>query len=222
MNVTSLLNTSGAAQAAQGRLPSHPASVASYEAEERTVPMTTSSEPRLHSGSRTPWDAGGYSLPLTLNIKNTQNPLTPRSAFYTEPPPVDSTGSTSPKSPNHRSSDSHSSLSSYMTMSSNGSSRSRSHSRISSLSTVSEYQALSTFVSDTTTPRERTMSATDSGMSCPTVVEDQPPSPSSRRSRSSEGVSFDHHSSRQSERLQSPSDATLSRDRGVNGTSRYV
>lgn len=219
MNVTSLLNSSGGVPPARGRLPSHPAAVVSHHTKERMAPMNISSESGLHSRSRTPWDADGYSLPLTLNIKNTQHPLAPRSVLCSELPSADSTDSTSPKSPIHRLSDSHSSLSSYTTMSSNSSNRSRSHSRISSLSTVSEYQALSTFVSDTT-PRERMMSDMDSGMSCATVIEARSPPISFRRSN--ESASFSRHSSRQLDQLQSPSDDMLARDRGTTGSARYV
>ena len=221
MNVTSLLNTSGAAQAVGSRPPSDSAAVGGYQMGERLVPVKTSHESSLHNRSRTPWDAGGYSLPLTLNIKNAQDSPASRPAFSSEAPPIDSTGSTtcSPKSPYHKFSDSHSSLSSYMTMSSNNSSRSRSHSRISSLSTVSEYQAMNTFISDTA-PTEGTISDTDSGMSCPTVVEARPASPSSRRSI--EDVSFDNDNFRLSEQTRLPSNACFERSRGLNGSSRYV
>lgn len=219
MNVTSLLNTSGAGQAAVMRLPSSPAAVGGHQTGERIVPVKTPSEARPHSRGRTPWDAGGYSLQLSLNIKNIQNSPASRPAIYSELPPPENIGSTSPKSPNHKSSDSHSSLSSSKAMSSNNSSRSRSHSRISSLSTVSEYQALSTFVSDTM-PTERSFSDTDSGISCPTVVEARPSHHSSRRSI--EDVSFDNDSSRHPDQQQSPSDAIIARNCGMVGSSRYV
>lgn len=185
------------------------------------VPVRTSSESRLPGRSRTPWDAGGYSLPLTLNVKNVQNSPAAKPSFYTEATPVDSIGSTSPKSPKHKFSDSRSSLSSYTTMSSNTSSHSRSHSRISSLSTVSEYQPMNSFMSDST-PTERRMSDPDSGMTCPTVVEIQPPSPSRRGFEDVSPDASDNDSPMHSDRPRSPSDAILVRNRGLAGSARYV
>lgn len=185
------------------------------------MPVRTSSESRLPGRSRTPWDAGGYSLPLTLNVKNVQNSQAAKPSFYTEATPVDSVGSTSPKSPKHKFSDSRSSLSSYTTMSSNTSSHSRSHSRISSLSTVSEYQPMNSFMSDST-PTERRMSDPDSGMTCPTVVEIQPPSPSRRGFEDVSPDASDNDSPMHSDRPRSPSDAILVRNRGLAGSARYV
>ncbi|KAJ0120271.1 Oxysterol-binding protein-related protein 1 [Diaporthe amygdali] len=189
-----------------------------YEAGDRMVPVRTSSESRLPGRSRTPWDAGGYSLPLTLNVKNAQSSPAAKPSFYTEATPVDSVGSTSPKSPKHKFSDSRSSLSSYTTMSSNTSSHSRSHSRISSLSTVSEYQPMNSFMSDST-PTERRMSDPDSGMSCPTVVEIQPPSPSRRAFEDVSPDASDNDSPMHSDRPRSPSDAILVRNRGLAGSA---
>lgn len=185
------------------------------------MPVRTSSESRLPGRSRTPWDAGGYSLPLTLNVKNVQNSPAAKPSFYTEATPVDSVGSTSPKSPKHKFSDSRSSLSSYTTMSSNTSSHSRSHSRISSLSTVSEYQPMNSFMSDST-PTERRMSDPDSGMTCPTVVEIQPPSPSRRAFDDVSPDASDNDSPMHSDRPRSPSDAILVRNRALAGSARYV
>lgn len=225
MNVTSLLNSSAAAaQAAGGRLPadqSADGSMTIYQTPERMVPVRISSDSRLHGRNRTPWDAGGYSLPLTLNVKNAQMPQTSKPGYNLDAAPAESAGSSSPKSPKHKFSDSRSSLSSYTTMSSSNSCHSRSHSRISSLSTVSEYQPLSSFGSDST-PTERRTSVPD-GMSCPTVVEIQPPSPTSRRGM--EDISpdaSDHDSPMNSDRARSPSDAILMRNRGLTGSARYV
>lgn len=226
MNVTSLLNTSAAAQAAGGRLPQDQSAVAAdgsmamYQTQERMMPVRTSSDSRLPGRNRTPWDAGGYSLPLTLNVKNTQMGHGSRMGFNQDGTPAERAGSTSPKSPKHKFSDSRSSLSSYTTMSSNQSCHSRSHSRISSLSTVSEYQPLGSFCSDST-PTERRTSMPD-GMSCPTVVEIQPPSPSHRVMDDLTGDVSDNDSAMNSDRARSPSDAILMRNRGLTGSARYV
>lgn len=226
MNVTSLLNTSAAAQAAGGRLPadqstvSADGSMAMYQGQERMVPTRTSSESRLSGRNRTPWDAGGYSLPLTLNVKNSQMAQGSRSGFNPEAMSAESAGSTSPKSPKHKFSDSRSSLSSYTTMSSNQSCHSRSHSRISSLSTVSEYQPLSSYGSEPT-PTDRRTSAPD-GMSCPTVVEIQPPSPSQRDMDDISPGTCENDNSMSLDRARSPSDAILMRNRGLSGSERYV
>ncbi|KAI0108526.1 hypothetical protein F4814DRAFT_62264 [Daldinia grandis] len=83
-------------------------------------------ETRLPCRSRTPWNAGGYELPLTVDTKSTQ--ATAQSTSNTTSP----TGSGSPKSPQHKFSGSYSSLSSSSTLSS--------HSRISSMSTVGGVQ----------------------------------------------------------------------------------
>lgn len=224
MNVTSLLNTSAAAQAAGGMIHTEQhvdPSMAMYQAQERMVPMRTSSDSRLVSrNSRTPWDAGGYSLPLTLNVKNGQVSPTSKPAYHSERTTVENIGSTSPKSPKHKFSDSRSSLSSYTTMSSNNSCHSRSHSRISSLSTVSEYQPLSSFGSEST-PTERRTSVPGDGMSCPTVVEIQPPSPR-RMGLDDISDASDNDSVMISDRARSPSDAVLLRNRGLTGSARYV
>lgn len=183
--------------------------------------MRTSSDSRLSSrSSRTPWDAGGYSLPLTLNVKKGQMSPASKPAYHAEATSMESMGSTSPKSPKHKFSDSRSSLSSYTTMSSSNSCHSRSHSRISSLSTVSEYQPLSSFGSDTTTTERRT-SVQENGMSCPTVVEIQPPSPR-RLGLDDISDASDNDSVMISDRARSPSDAILLRNRGLTGSARYV
>lgn len=223
MNVTSLLNSSAAAQAAGGRLPTEQpteANMAMYQTQDRMVPMRTSSDSRLTSrNSRTPWDAGGYSLPLTLNVKNGHMSPASKTAYQPEGTPMDTLGSTSPKSPKHKFSDSRSSLSSYTTMSSSTSCHSRSHSRISSLSTVSEYQPLSCFGSEST-PTERRTSMPENGM-CPTVVEIQPPSPR-RLGMDEVSDASDNDSLMISDRARSPSDAVLLRNRGLAGSARYV
>ncbi|KAI1418703.1 hypothetical protein F5Y13DRAFT_5351 [Hypoxylon sp. FL1857] len=100
----------------------------SNSSHERTLSRRTS-ETKVPSRNRTPWDANGYALPLTVDTKSTQPP---------DPPVSNSTSpaeSGSPKSPRHKFSDSHSSLSSYAS-----SSTSLSHSRISSMSTVGGIQ----------------------------------------------------------------------------------
>lgn len=224
MNVTSLLNTSAAAQAAGARLPqeqSADGSVAMYQTQERMIPMRTASDSRLVNRSRTPWDAGGYSLPLTLNVQSTQMSMTAKSGYHPDGMPMESAGSTSPKSPKHKFSDSRSSLSSYTTMSSTNSCHSRSHSRISSLSTVSEYQPLSSFGAEAT-PTDRRISVPESSMSCPTVVEIHPPSPSRRLGMDDISDASDNDSVMNSDRARSPSDAVLLRNRGLTGSIRYV
>lgn len=183
--------------------------------------MRTNSDSRLSSrNSRTPWDAGGYSLPLTLNVKNGQMSPASKPGYANEGAPMENLGSTSPKSPKHKFSDSRSSLSSYTTMSSSNSCHSRSHSRISSLSTVSEYQPLSTYGSEST-PTDRRTSMIDNGMSCPTVVEIPPTSPR-RLGLDDVSDASDNDSAMVSDRARSPSDAVLLRNRGLAGSARYV
>lgn len=182
MNVTSLLNT--AAHAA-GKLAndmsgvSDDGNMAGLQAQADRIGGDRTGDQRLPVRSRTPWTGDGYSLGLNMKNQQAQRPFNPEFS-----PADNSAGSTSPKSPKHKSSDSRSSMSSYTTMSSTNSSHSRSHSRISSLSTVSEYQPLSSYGSEST-PTERRLSNHEIGLSCPTVVEIQPPSP--RRQE----VSFD-------------------------------
>lgn len=223
MNVTSLLNSSAAAaQAAGGRIPIDQSglpgdgSMAMYQTQERTGINRTPSETRIPSRSRTPWDAGGYSLPLTLNVKNAHTSPAPRPSSNFEATTAD--GSTSPKSPKHKFSDSRSSLSSYTTMSSSNSCHSRSHSRISSLSTVSEYQPMSSFGADST-PTERRTSISEA---CPTVVEIQPPSPRRSGLEDMSPDISDNDTPMTSHRARSPSDAIMMRNRGLTGSARYV
>ncbi|KAI1380837.1 hypothetical protein F4677DRAFT_200032 [Hypoxylon crocopeplum] len=144
MDVTSLLNSSSlgkgeAAMSADARSmvdhvinstsartggPAGCSSGSGTSSHEKTPPRTTS-DTKVPSRSRTPWDANGYALPLTLDTKSTQVSARPVSNSASP------AGSSSPKSPRHKFSDSHSSLSSYAS-----SSASLSHSRISSMSTV--------------------------------------------------------------------------------------
>ncbi|CAJ2502790.1 Uu.00g101840.m01.CDS01 [Anthostomella pinea] len=103
------------------------------ESPEKT-PSRRTSDSKPPSRNRTPWDANGYALPLTVDTKSTQAPAGP--ICYSESP-VDSV---SPNSePRHKISDSQSSMSSYAS-----SSTSLTHSRISSMSTVSGMHTMST------------------------------------------------------------------------------
>jgi len=128
---------------------STPSATGDTTATSTAVPTPERSPPRRTSGSRspnrnrTPWDAGGYSLPLTLDTKLI--PTFTSSAgrptlFPADHSPTEARliSSSSPKSPKHKFSDSRSSNSSSYTSCS-----SLSHSRISSLSTVSEFQPTS-------------------------------------------------------------------------------
>lgn len=228
MNVISLLNSSAAAQAAGGRssidqsgLPGG-GSRATYQTQDRILAIRSNSDSRIPTRNRTPWDANGYSLPLTLNTKAAQATPTTLSSFNSSDiTPIDSAVSSSPKSPKHKLSDSRGSLSSYTTLSSNTSCHSRSHSRISSLSTVSEYQPLNSFGSDST-PTERRTSIPGSGMVWPTVVEPGYPSP---RRFGMDDVSpelSDSDSPVTSHRARSPSITTMNKNRGFSETARYV
>ncbi|KAN0108442.1 hypothetical protein V8E51_008184 [Hyaloscypha variabilis] len=105
MDLTSLLNTNSSAAGQQGKEVS------------RTPPR-----------NRTPWDAGGYSLPInTVSSVNVSTPTTPSQNIHYDDSYVDT-----PRSPHHKFSDSRSSLSSFTS-----SLHSASHSRFSSMSTVS-------------------------------------------------------------------------------------
>lgn len=117
MDVTSLLNANAAEQQKKGD-------------GSKTTPTR----------NRTPWDAGGYSLPInTLSSMTTTSLPTTR----TSTPPQNSLPNTqeqeleldTPSSPRHKFSDSRSSLSSFTS-----SLQSASHSRFSSLSTVGSLQ----------------------------------------------------------------------------------
>jgi hypothetical protein len=78
--------------------------------------------------NRTPWDAGGYSLPINTLSSSSNAPTTPPQHIHY----VDDSQVETPRSPHHKFSDSRSSLSSFTS-----SLQSASHSRFSSMSTVS-------------------------------------------------------------------------------------
>ncbi|KAH8893392.1 hypothetical protein GQ53DRAFT_805581 [Thozetella sp. PMI_491] len=209
MDVTSLLNTSSAAAAAaaaanrnshqrsesldQTPTPSATGGTTATNtavptpSPERTPPRRTSSS-QSPNRNRTPWDAGGYSLPLTLDTKLIQTPSTARPAFYSESP-TDGLASASPKSPKHKFSDSRSSLSSYTSSSNN----SQSHSRISSLSTVSEFQPLGTLMTenslDPRLPTTETFDMSVLSKAAPIIGVVQPPSPVTARPHHDEPTS---------------------------------
>ena len=111
MDVTSLLNANSLAVEQQRK--------EEKDAEERRRSTPT----KVPSRNRTPWDAGGYSLP----INTISNPTTPPRTEEVQRRESQST----PTSPRHKFSDSRSSLSSFTS-----SLQSASHSRFSSLSTV--------------------------------------------------------------------------------------
>ncbi|KAK0635795.1 hypothetical protein B0T17DRAFT_503299 [Bombardia bombarda] len=193
MDVTALLNSSSAAlQRSDSIESSTPSATGGTTAASTAVP--TPSPERTHSrrtsGSRspnrnrTPWDAGGYSLPLTLDTKSIHTPSTARPAFYSESP-TDGQTSDSPKSPKHKFSDSRSTISSYTSSSSNNS---VSHSRISSLSTVSEFQPLANLITDISLDGRMLQKRLESdSLSFPSVYNPQPSSPGARDSGSNDG-----------------------------------
>ena len=170
------------------------------------TPSRRNTDLRVRIKGRTPWDAGGYSLPLSLDTKSIQTSVKP--SFYCGDSPIETTHCASPNSPRHKCSGSQSSLSS-----SSSSVNSVSHSRISSLSTVSEFQPLNSLLVDITAAEKMA----DSVTSCPSaLLEVSPPSPvleesslrpSTNESNSSAGS--DHGSSDTLQRSQSPSDAIL-------------
>ncbi|KAI2473225.1 hypothetical protein F4781DRAFT_225894 [Annulohypoxylon bovei var. microspora] len=116
----------------EGRTVCACSSTSEISSNEKT-PSRRTSDTKVPSRSRTPWDANGYALPLTLDTKSTQ---VPGRQVSNSTSPAESG---SPKSPRHKFSDSHSSLSSYAS-----SSTSLCHSRISSMSTVGGIQSIST------------------------------------------------------------------------------
>lgn len=111
MDVTSLLNTNSMAVEQQRKEES--------DAEERKREVPT----KAPSRNRTPWDAGGYSLPINTIFNQTTPPRTEEVQRRES--------QSTPTSPRHKFSDSRSSLSSFTS-----SLQSASHSRFSSLSTV--------------------------------------------------------------------------------------
>ena len=101
---------------------------------------------RLPTRSRTPWDAGGYSLPI--NTVSRSNPSTP-------PPPqthYDDSQMEDTNSPNHKLSGSRSSLSSFTS-----SLQSTTHSRISSMSTVNSSCQINNVRSDSLSPQSKAL-----------------------------------------------------------------
>ncbi len=90
--------------------------------------------------SRTPWDAGGYSLPInTVSSMTATSPTTPPQNTHFDYSHIDT-----PRMPHHKFSDSRSSLSSFTS-----SLHSASHSRFSSMSTVSSaIQPLNTILAE--------------------------------------------------------------------------
>ncbi|KAK3326363.1 hypothetical protein B0H66DRAFT_157454 [Apodospora peruviana] len=169
MDVTSLLNSSSAALQRRDSVDSSTPSATGGTTAASTAVPTPSPErtpSRRTSGSRspnrnrTPWDAGGYSLPLSLDTKSMHTPSTARPVFYCESPTDGQPTSSSPKSPKHKFSDSRSSLSSYAS-----SNNSISHSRISSLSTVSEFQPLTNLITEITLNGRMSAEKLDTGAS---------------------------------------------------------
>ncbi|KAJ2901864.1 uncharacterized protein MKZ38_001297 [Zalerion maritima] len=219
MDVTSLLNTGSGAMVErrdsidQAHTPlvvdgTTPSTTPFPTPSPEKTPSRRSSESCGRVGGRTPWDAGGYSLPLSLDTKNLQTSAKP--FFYFSDSPIETANSASPKSPKHKCSDSQSSLSSYTS-----SVNSVSHSRISSLSTVSEFQPLSNVFIDMA-GAEKTPDPV-SAVSCPpAMIEVSPPSPVMEESPSGSGtedeesqLGSDHGSSGTLQRPQSPSDAIM-------------
>lgn len=111
-------------------------------------------EAKKHDGSRsvrnrTPWDAGGYSLPI-MSSNPAAAAKTPPS-LTTQPIHYDDSQIESP-SRNHKFSDSRSSLSSFAS-----SIQSASHSRFSSTSTVSGCYPLSSWASEALSPKSASL-----------------------------------------------------------------
>lgn len=130
MDVTSLLN-SGAAAAA-----------AAAAEQQRRMESTRSTPTR----SRTPWDAGGYSLP----INTAPTALQSISAHANQCDEAKRTENQTPISPKHKLSDSRSSFSSFTS-----SLQSATHSRYSSMSTVNSIHPSSGFPMDSLSPKSR-------------------------------------------------------------------
>ena len=235
MDVTSLLNVSSVGlnrRDSTASSSSAPSATGDTTAASTAVP-TPSPERTLHSGrgsgsrspakNRTPWDAGGYSLPLTIDTKSIPTHPIGRPT-YSSDSPTDGQTSVSPNSPGHKYSNSHGSLSSSYTSSTN----SGSHSRISSLSTVSEHQHPSTtlkndFSLDSNKP-------TSTAAPNPTMASEQlDASASGHPAAPTNGDNNIHQTRLQrlqgeqsidltSDRPESPSDALMIR-RGQNGRS---
>jgi hypothetical protein len=97
--------------------------------------------PRILSRNRTPWDAGGYSLPITTR------PTTSPPVSQQQRNPYEEGQISSPTSPRHNLSDSRSSISSLMS-----SMQSTAHSRLSSTSTASFSRSIDGIVSEILSP----------------------------------------------------------------------
>lgn len=171
-----------------------------------STPHVVTCESRTPSRSRTPWDAGGYSLPLAsdpFSIRTSSLPRIPhdRESPTDQPSSVDFKGA----SPQHKFSDSRSSLSSYTP----SSTASVSHSRISSLSTVGEDQTfdidtaadkpslLKTRDQHSTTPDSNSYTDKDKDASIPQLIQVV------------SDIYLARYPSSSSQRPQSPSDAVL-------------
>lgn len=128
MDVTSLLNSGAAAAAAA--------------AEQQKLTESSRSTP---TKSRTPWDAGGYSLPInTLSLA----PSPSQKAQNEDSQDLENQTSTSPKQ--HKFSDSRSSLSSFTS-----SLQSATHSRYSSMSTINSTHQLSNLSLESLSPKSK-------------------------------------------------------------------
>jgi hypothetical protein len=127
MDVTSLLNSGAATESSQ----------------------KNTEEPRMPGRNRTPWDAGGYALPL-----NTRTPTSPLLQQQHQQRMQYEEGQTdTPSSPKHRFSDSRSSLSSYAS-----SIYSANHSRFSSMSTVGGSNSLNSITAEMFSPKSMPLS----------------------------------------------------------------
>jgi hypothetical protein len=123
MDVTSLLNSSSATVEQKRAESSHPP-----------------------TRNRTPWDAGGYSLPINTLSNSNLPPTSPRQIHY------DDSHVENASSPKHKFSDSRSSLSSFTS-----SLQSTTHSRFSSMSTVNSSHLLNSFGADLLSPESKSI-----------------------------------------------------------------
>lgn len=146
MDVTSLLNSNPAA------------------AEQRKRADSGSS--RAPSRNRTPWDAGGYSLPINTATNGTR---TPQQQTQPENRNDDAPISTPPTSPKHRFSDSRSSLSSFTSSLQS----TTTHSRYSSTSTLNSnsHAHHKSFGTDILSPELRSISQALESGSQPLAIE---------------------------------------------------
>ncbi|CAG8949794.1 hypothetical protein HYFRA_00004117 [Hymenoscyphus fraxineus] len=109
--------------------------------------------------NRTPWDAGGYSLPITTKTPISP-PNQPHQDNYFDDRPMDA-----PSSPRHKLSDSRSSLSSFAS-----SIQSTTHSRFSSMSTASGSHSLNTITGELISPKTMTMELASPSVTNPPEV----------------------------------------------------